>query len=277
MNFLTTKLFITLSIGFLFISCDTSNEKNTPSIANNSTHLKKESKSDYAAVPSSKLLKQIQAHYELEQFGLAKDKLIFLQKTYPDSLDGIDIHDVQAKIDQKLAETQKRIQEKNRLAQNERLSNSLDKMRYEQVNGTTIYYDVNSPKFSTKECFYAYIILEKGKPKLFFRIRYIANEFLDIQDYMINVDKLDYIFNGNVEKSQLKGKKKYTVELFDKELVSNEAMAKIAAIATGKEVVAVYVGSNTYAKREISTAQKTSIQNVLDAYAYLKEIHKFKR
>lgn len=269
------KLLSSILILLLLIGCGDSKNTSNPSIANNSNRTIKEVKANYANIPSKKLLKEIQAHYHLDQFDLAKDKLVVLQKKYPDSFEGTNLLTLKKQIDDKLAIIQKKVQAKNKLKQNERLAGSLDKMRYTQKNGLTTYYDKDSPKFSTKECFYPYIVLKNDQPKLFFRIRYISTSFLNIQDYMINVDKLDHVIHGNVEKTKLKGKKKYTVELLDKAITTKEDLSKLEAIANGKEVTAVYVGTTTFAKREINEQQKASIQNVLDAYAYLKNKYKF--
>ncbi len=270
---MTRKLIPTLLLTtfLLFASCGNQKTTSAPSIKDNSNHQKKEIVNDYSSVESSKLLRQVKAHYDLDQYDVAKDKVIHLLKTYQDSLDGTDLIELKQKIDVKLAEIQSKIQQKNRLAQNERLSTSLEKMRFEQKNGVTYYFDKQSPEFNTKECFYTYLKVKNRKPSLFFKVRYIGNDFLDIQDYMINVDKLDHIFNGEVVKSELKGKKNYKVELLDIEITKPEDFTKLEAIANGTEVTAVYVGANTYAKREISSEQKQSIQNVLDAYTFFKE------
>jgi len=266
-------------ISSVIISCGNNNKKSNPSIQENSSHKKEIIGADYSNIPAEKLLKQIQAHYDLDEYQISKDKLTFLMKSYSDSLGIVDLNELKQKIDRGLIAEQKKKQEIAHLEQNKRLSGSLAKMRSFKEGKYTLYIDKSSPDFDTKECFYAYIKKDIYGAKLFFKVRYIDVHKLNIENYIINVDKLDYTLMGEVIKSQTKGKKKYNVELLDKEITTPEDKKILNAISSGEEVTALYVGKNNYKKRNITAAQKQAIQNVLDAYAFLeakKKVDKIK-
>lgn len=271
-NFYTTISSVFLA-SMMFVACggnpNQSSEKG-PSIKDNSNHASVVEAVDYSGISSSKLLLQAQAHYNLEEYDVAKDMLVHLMKDYTDSLDGVDLNELKAKLDVELLAIQKKKQKVVDLAQNERLQGSLNNMSIEQLGKETLYVDKTSPEFDTKECFYAYIKKGIYGSKLFFKVRYIDIDWLNIESYILNIDRLDYTLTGNVIKSETKGKKTYKVELLDKEMSSEDDMALLKAIAIGKEVKALYVGPSSYKQRDISVAQRLAIRNVLDAYKYLK-------
>ena len=267
------KLITATSLSILMLSvlsCGDNSKKSAPSIKDNSSHVKADNSSaDYSNVAPSKLLRQIQAHYDLDEYTVAKEKLTYLMKSYPDTLNGVNINSLKRKIDAELKKELDKKQEIANLERNTRLTSSLDKMKITNEGKFTIYKDKTSPKFDTKECFYAYIKKDAYGPKLFFKIRYIDTEWLNIEEYIVTINQLDQTISGDITKSETKGKKRFKVELLDKPITSSKDLKMISSIADGENVTALYVGPNAYKKRDISKQQLLAIRNVLDAYAYM--------
>ncbi|MGY5353176.1 hypothetical protein ACXGQW_11585 [Wenyingzhuangia sp. IMCC45533] len=264
---------------FVFFICllgtgcgDHAKKDSTPSISENSNRTVNDDQTKYAEINPKKLLKQIEAHYQLDEFSIAKDKLNYLIRNDSIAKDSLSfvIDKLKVKIDYKLKQIQRTNAIKEEIARNKRLSNSLEKMRIEKQGDTDLYVDLTSPEFETKECFYTYLKVKNEVPQLFLKIRYIDVDPLKIQDFIINIDKLEHTFNGDIQSSVTKGKKEYYIELLDKEITSKEDLEAIHAISSANEVIALYVGELNYRQREISEAQKLAIKNVLDAYAYFK-------
>jgi len=263
-------IYIVLGIlSFSLQSCGNSSNTSKPSIKDNSINVKQEAVKDYSNVNPKKLLKQVQAHYDLDEYATAKEKLTYLMQNYTDSLGNVNLLELKDKIDVELKKELAKKQEIANLSRNSRLNQSLDKMLTFSEGKFTVYKDKTSPKFDTKECFFAYIKKDAYGPKLYFKIRYIDTQWLNIENFIVTVDQLDQTIEGEIVKSETKGKKKYKIELLDKEITSPEDLEIINTIANGDNVVALYVGNNTYKKRDISQEQLTAIRNVLDAYAFM--------
>ena len=264
-----TNLIVSLAaVGLILSSCG-NGSTSTPSIQDNSVHKEVSAKEDYSGIAPSKLLKHIQAHYDLGQYVNGKDKLNYLMSVYPDTLDGIDLSDLKGKMDAALLKEQ---QEKQALAEAEvskRLPSAVNKMRIINEGKTTFYYDKSSPEFDTKECFYAYIKKDIYGAHLYFKARYVGTTWLDTENMMVTVDKLDYTIDAEVIKSETKGKKAYKHELFDFEITTEEQMKTLKAIANGNDVVALFIGKDTYKKRDITAEQRMAFRNVIDAYTFL--------
>lgn len=249
-------------------SCGNS-ETASPSIKDNSANAQKVTETDYSGVEPSKLLKHIEAHYDLGQYEEGKDKLNHLMKVYPDTLNGVNLMDLKSKLDESLVK-----QEKERLAladqeTKKRLPSAVNKMRKVSEGKTTFYYDKTSPEFDSKECFYAYVKKDVYGAHLHFRSRYVGTQWLDIQNIMVTVDKLDHAIEGEVEKTETKGKKAYKHELLDIEITTPAQLGVLKAIANGNDVVALLIGKDSYRKRVISEEQRNAFRNVIDTYTYL--------
>jgi len=254
---------------FSLQSCGNNSNKPKPSIKDNSANVKHKTIKDYSNTKPKKLLKQVQAHYDLDEYSVAKEKLTYLMQNYTDSLGNVNLLELKDKIDVELKKELAKKQEIANLNRNARLNQSLGKMLVSNEGKFTVYKDKTSPKFDTKECFYAYIKKDVYGSKLYFKIRYIDTKWLNIESFIVTVDQLDQTLEGEVVKSETKGKKKYKIELLDKEITSPKELEIINTIANGDDVVALYVGNNTYKKRDISKEQLTAIRNVLDAYAFM--------
>ena len=258
-----------MAMGLLVASCGNNASTTAPSINENSVNKQVKEQADYSNIESSKLLKHIQAHYDLGEYETGKDKLNYLMTVYKDTLDGVDLVDLKNKMDVALAEEQ---QKKAALAEAEskkRMPSAVNKMRKIEEGKTTFFYDKSSPEFDSKECFYAYIKKDIYGARLFFKARYVGTEWLDFQNCMVTVDKLDYTINGEVQKSETKGKKAYKHELMDIEISTPDQMKALKAIANGSNVTALLIGSETYKKRELTEEQRTAFRNVIDAYTFM--------
>jgi len=148
---------------------------------------------------------------------------------------------------------------------------SLDKLVIKEKEEYLIYVDKTSPKFKNKECFYPYIKKDNdGKIELYLKIQYLDVEWLNIESYMITSDKADYVINGNIEKTIIKGKKSYHIETLNKLITSDKDIKTLESIANGEHVTALFIGKNNYKKRILSQKKRTAFRNVLDAYYFLK-------
>ena len=254
-------------VSIISISCG--NNMSKPSITDNSIHKVKEEKVDYSTIPSEDLLKHIKAHYDLGEYVKGKEKLNVLMENHPDSLNGVDLKMLKEKIDTRLVEIQAKEQEIAERERQKRVPNAINKMRSYKEGKKTIYADKSSPEFDTKECFYAYIVKDLYGVHLNFKIRYVATEWLNIENYMITVDQLDYSLTGEIKKKETKGKKKYKHELLDIPIHEGKQLETLNAIANGSDVTAVYVGKKQYKKRVINEEQRIAIRNVLDAYVFM--------
>ena len=250
------------------VSCNDNNGA-APSIKENSTHKKEIVAVDYSNVESDKLLKHIQAHYDLGQFEEGKAKLNFLMKTHPDNFEGVDLISLKSKIDQALLKDQKEKQAIADAQTKKRLPSAVNKMRRVTEGKNTFYYDKSSPEFDTKECFYAYVKKDIYGAHLYFKTRYVGTQWLELQNLMVTVDKLDYALEGKVETKETKGKKAYKHEMLDVEIVTAEQLETLKAISNGEDVVALLIGKDTYRKRVITEEQRIAIRNVIDTYVYL--------
>lgn len=265
------KIALIIPISILLFNCGNNTTNNTPSIKENSTHAVKDVVVDYSNIPEGKLLKHVQAHLDLGQLKEGKDKLLYLIKQFPDSLNGVDLIALKNNFDIELEAVEKKnlaIAEAEVL---KRMPEAINKMRIIKEGENIFYYDLSSPEFNTKECFYAYIKKGVYGPQLRFKARYVGTQWVNIENVIVTIDNLDHTFNGKVEKTETKGKKAYKMELFDIPVDTDTEVNTLKAIANANEVVALYVGPESYKKRDISKKQKIAIRNVLDAFEYLKK------
>jgi len=250
------------------VSCNNTNSK--PSIKDNSVRKIEAEKIDYSNIDSKTMFKHITAHYDLAQYQIGKEKLSALIDNRPDLIDSLNLNSLKEKFDSKLAEIQAKEQAIAESERKSRMPNATKKMRSYKDGNLTYFIDTTSPEFDTKECFNAYYTKDKaGIVNLRFKVRYIATEWLDIENYMITVDQLDHTLSGEITKSETKGKKKYKHELLDIAIDTPEKLKTLNAIANGESVTALYVGKTNYKKREISLEQKLAIRNVVDAYLFM--------
>lgn len=263
------KSIIAIVAVFSMISCGETTEKGASIKDNSNKDIKDDTPKEYTTIPSEDLAKHIQAHYDLGQYELGKEKLTFLINDRPDLVDSLNLTDLSQNFDNKLADIRTKNDEIAEKARKSRMPNATKMMRTIDKDPLTIFVDKTSPKFDSKETFHAYYTKDKaGNLELYLRVKYIATSWLDVESYMVTVDQLDYEFSGDVVKLETKGKKKYKHETIDELIDTPEELETLNAIANGADVKAVYVGKSTYKERILTDAQKLAMRNVIDAYLF---------
>lgn len=252
----------------MLMSCNQNNSK--PSIKDNSVRKSTDKVTDYSDTDHKTLSKHIVAHYDLGQYKTGKEKLTYLMDHRPDLIDSMNLNELKSKFDTKLLEIQAKEEAIAEAERKSRMPNASKKMRSYKLNNLTYYVDKTSPEFDSKECFYAYYTINSaGILDLNFKIRYIDTQWLNIENYLITVDQLDYSLNGTIIKSETKGKKAYKHELLDLPINTLEKFKTLNAIANGDQITALYVGKSAYKTRKITKSQQLAIRNVIDAYLFM--------
>lgn len=173
----------------------------------------------------------------------------------------------------KIALAMEEAKKEQRLKEEQRLANATKKMRknYDDMNGTTWYYDKTSPRhLNTRTDFGAYIgKQEYGLPWLRLRVLYVADDWLFIEKYIIKVDGRVYEITekkyGEIETDNGGGE---IWEWLDRSVGSREFKI-IKAIADAKEVKIRFVGRQYHKDRVVTKREKQALKNVLDAYEAL--------
>nr|MDA3843623.1 hypothetical protein [Candidatus Kapabacteria bacterium] len=154
----------------------------------------------------------------------------------------------------------------------QRMANATKKMRKtkDDMNDITWYRDKSSPRFTNINGFFCYIgNKDKSNPWLRIRIQYVADDWLFIEKYIINVDGKKYTISeqksGEIETDNGSGD---IWEWLDR-TVSNDEYEIIKAIAHGNKVKIRYVGRQYHKDKTISGRQKQALRNIIDAYEAL--------
>lgn len=150
-------------------------------------------------------------------------------------------------------------------------SDPLDFVRAEVEDNEIIYLDKSSPVFETQECLYLYIKKEVNDFKLFLKVRYVGEEWIDLENIIFTVDKTDFTFNGESIKTKTKGKKEYKIELFEIPVESAKELSIFEAISNSENTVVLLVGKDSYKKRIVSKNQQIAMINVLNAHKKFQE------
>ncbi len=224
---------------------------------------------------AEKLLSQAKIYIENKQFDKAKSDLQTLLDKHPTSTLS---HEAKQLLDmvesslreEKLAkEREKAVADK---AEKERLAKATKKMRvkFDEINEITWYYDKSSPKYTNYNAFYAYIGKKEGsKPWLRLVIQYVADDWLFIEKYIIKVDgrtfNITEDFYGEIKTDNGGGE---IWEWLDRKVGVSEYQL-IKAVAYGKDVKIRFNGKDYYKDKTITEQQKTALRNVLDAYEAL--------
>jgi hypothetical protein len=165
----------------------------------------------------------------------------------------------------------KKIQEAERVekAQEEkRIASALQKMskKTDKIEGIDWYRDKSSPIYTNMNGFYIYIGDREIKSWLRLRIQYHADDWLFIESFIVVADGQRFDSGATEFKRDHDG----TIwEWYDENLSASD-LQMIKAIIASKEAVIRFNGHNNYRKDvKITAAQKTALQNVLDAYAAL--------
>lgn len=222
-----------------------------------------------------KLLSQAKLYIESKDFSKAKVELQNLIEKHSASQQATEAKQLLVIADNGIKEEkaleEKAIIEKEK-AEKDRLANATKKMRVkvDDMNDVTWYYDKTSPQYTNYNGFYAYIGTSKGsKPWLRLVIQYAADDWLFIEKYIIKVDGETYNITeesyGEIKTDNGSGG---IWEWLDRKVGYSEYQI-IKAVANGKDIKIRFNGKDYYKDKTITGQQKIALQNVLDAYEAL--------
>lgn len=162
--------------------------------------------------------------------------------------------------------------EANQKAEAERakqLAAALSKMttKKDDIKNTTFYYDKTSPQSNNVNNINLYIVKPADSTGfLRLKIQYEGNDWLFIKKYIIKTDDRTFeIIPDKIERDN------YTrVWEWSDMVVDNEQLNIIRAVIASKEAKIRSEGQTYYDDRVITKAEKTALQNVLDAFESIK-------
>lgn len=224
---------------------------------------------------ASKLLSKATAYFENKQYEKCKNEVNVLIEKHSGSNEAKTgkylIEKANIEIN-KLAKAKKKEKAERERKEKLRLANATKKMRkkYDDMNGTTWYRDRTSPQYVNYNGFFATIgDDETSKPWLRLKIQYVADDWLFIEKYIINVDGKTYTITeekyGEIETDNGGGE---IWEWLNRSVDSDEYEI-IKAVASGKNVKIRFVGKQYYKDKTITNKQKLALRNVIDAYEAL--------
>jgi len=265
-----------LTIGFLMtglIGCGGVSQNEYDTLKTENEKLKREIE-DLKFGPD-KLLSQAKLYSDSKDFTKAKIELQNLIEKHPASQQVTEAKQLSTIADngikEQKASEEKAILEKEK-AEKDRLANATKKMRVkvDDMNDVTWYYDKTSPQYTNYNGFYAYIGTSKGsKPWLRLVIQYAADDWLFIEKYIIKVDGQTYNITedsyGEIKTDNGSGD---IWEWLDRKVGYSEYQI-IKAVAKGKDIKIRFNGKDYYKDKTITAQQKIALQNVLDAYEAL--------
>jgi hypothetical protein len=265
-----------LTIGFLImglISCGGVSQNEYDTLKAENEKLKQEIE-DLKFGPD-KLLSQAKLYIENKDFSKAKVELQNLIEKHSASQQATEAKQLLVIADNGIKE-EKTLEEKALIekekAEKDRLANATKKMRVkvDDMNDVTWYYDKTSPQYTNYNGFYAYIGTSKGsKPWLRLVIQYAADDWLFIEKYIIKVDGQTYNITedsyGEIKTDNGSGG---IWEWLDRKVGYSEYQI-IKAVANGKDIKIRFNGKDYYKDKTITGQQKIALQNVLDAYEAL--------
>ncbi|WP_146198713.1 hypothetical protein [Pararcticibacter amylolyticus] len=127
----------------------------------------------------------------------------------------------------------------------------------------TWYYDQSSPKFTNANAIECYIGKDATKVFLRFRVQYLSDDWLFIDNAIFNIDgvNFDYI-PGKVERDNGGGD---IWEWFD-EPGEGQALLILSKLANARSAKVKFNGHQYYNIRQISSRQRQAIKHVLQVY-----------
>ncbi|PWW81845.1 hypothetical protein CR164_08485 [Prosthecochloris marina] len=223
-----------------------------------------------------KRFNQAKSLFEKKNYDQCKAELVMLIDKYPGTSEAVqakELLDATEKALQKIAAEKERVEKEKAEKEAQRLANATNKMRkkYDDIKGITWYRDKTSPRYlNTRTDFGAYIGKEKdGAPWLRLKIRYVADEWLFIEKYIIKAD--DHVYEitesryGEIETDHGGGK---IWEWLDRYVGPHE-YSIIKAVADAKDAKIRFVGGQYDKDRVITTREKQALKNILNAYEAL--------
>ena len=262
-----------LTIGLLYtvlLGCNNVSKDDYESLKAENEKLKQEI--EELKFGADKLLSKAKIYLEKKEFSKAKTELKAILDRYPTSYQITEAKELYYGTVDSLKELlliEEKAKADKEKADKEKLANATRKMRVkvDDMNNITWYYDKSSPQYINQNGFYSYIgKMENGNPFLRLQINYAANDWLFINSYIIKVD--DEIYNitrssyGEIKRDNGNGG---IWEWLDRNVGISE-YNMIRAVAYGKDVKIRFVGDDYYKDKTITEQQKTALRNVLDAF-----------
>ena len=137
---------------------------------------------------------------------------------------------------------------------------------YDDIQKTTSYYDKAFPESYRESGVILYIKKpDNAKPVLYLKVQYHGDAWLFISSYIFSVDGANYTYlPGKMMRDNSD-----TVWEWSTDPVNDTTMPIIQAILAGKQAKVRYSGQQYYKDHPISQAEKTAMQDVMDAYGVL--------
>jgi len=222
-----------------------------------------------------KLLSQAKIRVKNKEFSRAKSELQTLLDKHPASAQATDAKQLLGVVESGISEqkiVEDKVKSKKEQVEKERLANATKKMRVkvDDINDITWYYDKTSPQYTNYNGFYVYIGKSEGsKPWLRLVIQYAADDWLFIEKYIIKVDGQTYnIAENSYGEIKTDNGSGGIWEWLDRKVDYSEYQI-VKAVAYGKDVKIRFNGKDYYKDKTITEQQKTALRNVLDAYEAL--------
>lgn len=185
-----------------------------------------------------------------------------LNERYPGSPQAIRASEIVTLIVKAIAE--------NAAAEKERLATATNKMRSENdsIRGITFYEDQTTTDYTDVNSFHLYIGKDETKIWMRLRIQYTDDDWLFMENFTIRAD--DQRFDITATYSDIERDNGYGAvwEWYDGSVRQND-IAMLKSIIASNSAILRYNGQQYYFDREITTAEKQALQNVLDAFVAL--------
>lgn len=224
---------------------------------------------------SEKLLSQAIAFFDDKKYDECISKINTLIEKHPGSDEFKKANELLEKAKgeiRKIEVANKKSEEERIRKEKQRLANATKKMRKkdDDMNGITWYYDKTSPRYvNSRTNFSAYVgKRDNSAPFMRLVINYVADDWLFIEKYIINVDGKIYTITeqnyGEIKTDSGGG----IWEWLDRQAGESE-FTIIKAVANGKKVKIRFNGKDYYKDRIVSQQEKLALRNIIDAYEAL--------
>jgi hypothetical protein len=151
-----------------------------------------------------------------------------------------------------------------------RIATATAKMRSQpdEVRGITFYSDKATTEYDDINSFHLYIGKSASRVWLRLRIQYAADDWLFVESFVIKAD--DQRFDITPDYFDIERDNGYggIWEWYDG-AVERRDVKMVQAVIAASKVTLRYNGKQYYDDREITTAEKQALQNVLDAFVAL--------
>lgn len=211
----------------------------------------------------SAILAGAEGAYSKENWTTARDAAKKLIASYPSSPEASRAQEILDGANSKI-EMAAAAAEKEKALEKQRLALALSKMsvKTDPVEKTTFYTDKTTPKYTNYNSFHAYFGSKAGQSWMRLRVQYTADEWLFIKSFTVVADGRRYDFNPA---SFSRDNDTDIWEWYDEPANSTD-IEMLRAVASSKSATLRLNGMHYYKDRQITSAEKLAIRNVLDAF-----------